>query len=78
MVEMEETERGGKGTDAKKELSGKAMALDRTGKEEQREKQRRLKFVYKRMKLMVEKEGTEREGKGTIAKKEWMRRQLLR
>jgi hypothetical protein len=36
MVEMEETERGDKGTHAKKELGGKAMVLDRTGKGEQR------------------------------------------
>ncbi len=32
--------------------------------------QRKLKFVHKRMKPMVEKEGTERGGQGTHAKKE--------
>jgi hypothetical protein len=47
MVEMEGTEGGGKGTDAKKELGGKAMVLNRDGKGEQREKQMRLKVLHK-------------------------------
>jgi hypothetical protein len=43
----------------------------RKGRERgQRKKQRRLKVVHKKNKLMVEMEGTERGGKGTHAKKE--------
>jgi hypothetical protein len=39
--------------------------------------QRRVKFVHERMKLMVEKEGTERGGKGTDAKKELGGRKIV-
>jgi hypothetical protein len=46
-VEMEGTERGGKGPGAKKELGRKAMVCYREGKGEHQEKQRRLKVVHK-------------------------------